>query len=187
MTPAAARRSLKVVATETLSNTASTATPGEARALVQRHAELLVGLEQLRIDLVQALRPVLACLGRGVVGDRLVVDGRVAARAPSAARACEPVPQRLQAPVGRNCGSPFLREISRTTSSSRPGRHGVGLDVGDEAVLVAAADQGLQLPVGVVCRFTHERTGVRLPTASCRARASASARGQRPGPPAAPD
>jgi hypothetical protein len=54
--------SLKVVATETLSNTASTATPASI-ALVQRDAELLVGLEQLRIDLVQALRAVLLRLG----------------------------------------------------------------------------------------------------------------------------
>ena len=33
---------------------------GELLALPQRNAELLVGLEQLRIDLVQALRPVRA-------------------------------------------------------------------------------------------------------------------------------
>ena len=59
MMPISASFSLKVVATETLSNTASTATRPDAsqhRLLVQRDAELLVGLEQLGIDLVEALR-----------------------------------------------------------------------------------------------------------------------------------
>jgi hypothetical protein len=59
MTPASASFSLKVVATETLSNTASTATPASI-LLLQRDAELLVGLQQLRVDLVEALRLLLA-------------------------------------------------------------------------------------------------------------------------------
>ena len=59
MMPMSFSLALKVVATETLSNTASTATPGQNRPLFQRNAELLVGLEQFRIDLVQALGPVL--------------------------------------------------------------------------------------------------------------------------------
>ena len=36
---------------------------GQPRALVQRHAELVVGREQLRIDLGQALGPVAFCFG----------------------------------------------------------------------------------------------------------------------------
>ncbi len=55
---------------------------GEAGALVQRHAELLVGREQLRVHFVEALRAVLL-LRRRVIGDRLVVDRRDAAGAPS--------------------------------------------------------------------------------------------------------
>ena len=51
---------LKVVATETLSNTASTATPASAARSPQRDAELLVGAQQLGIDLVQRLRARLA-------------------------------------------------------------------------------------------------------------------------------
>ena len=35
----------------------------------------------------------------------------------------------------RNCGSRFLREISRTTDLVQPGGNRVRLDVGDEAVL----------------------------------------------------
>ena len=48
----------------------------EARTLVQRHAELLVGGEQFRVDIRQALRPVAARTRRRVVGDGLIVDVR---------------------------------------------------------------------------------------------------------------
>ena len=65
ITPAFFSSSLKVVATETESNTASTATAalafgthdaGQDLLLAQRNAELLVGLEDFRIDLVERLR-----------------------------------------------------------------------------------------------------------------------------------
>ena len=55
MMPTSRSFSLKVVATETLSKTASTATPASNLALAQRNAELLVGLQQFGIDFVQAL------------------------------------------------------------------------------------------------------------------------------------
>ena len=64
MTPAFASSSLKVVTTETLSNTASTATrsprlfatTGKDLLLAQRNAELLVGAQDFRIDLVERLQ-----------------------------------------------------------------------------------------------------------------------------------
>jgi hypothetical protein len=66
ITPALLSSSWKVVATETESNTASTATrervpssrshAGEDLLLAQRNAELLVGLEDFRIDLVERLQ-----------------------------------------------------------------------------------------------------------------------------------
>ena len=65
MTPAASSSLRKVVATETLSNTASTATrrlrrsppstPGEHLLLLDRDAELLVDAQDLGIDLVERL------------------------------------------------------------------------------------------------------------------------------------
>ena len=81
---------------------------GQARALVQRHAELGVGLQQLRVDFLQALGRIRLGLGRRVIGDGVVIDGRVvqvrpvrfahvapvrgrragASRAGTAARAC---------------------------------------------------------------------------------------------------
>ena len=85
MTPTSSSFALKVVATETLSNTASTATPASRARSCSGMPELLVGLEQLGIDLVQALRPVLLLLGRRVVDDRLVVDRRVVDVRPASA------------------------------------------------------------------------------------------------------
>ena len=61
--PQLASFSLKVVATETLSNTASTATPASSCPLLQRNTKLVIGLQQLRIDLVQALGPSLLAFG----------------------------------------------------------------------------------------------------------------------------
>ena len=95
-TPALASSALKVVATETESNTASTAmrpeplppSPSTARvsvallnaeqrfALAQRNAELLVGAQNFRVDLVERLRSVLL-LRRGIIIEVLVVDRAV--------------------------------------------------------------------------------------------------------------
>ena len=57
ITPALAKSSLNVVPIDSLSNTASTATPAD-EPLVQWHAEFLVCLKQLGINLVEALRAV---------------------------------------------------------------------------------------------------------------------------------
>ncbi len=53
MTPSSASFVRNVVATDTLSNTASTATPGEQLLLLERNAELLERLADLGIDLVE--------------------------------------------------------------------------------------------------------------------------------------
>jgi hypothetical protein len=67
MTPAFFNFRLEGRATETESNTRhQRPTPAEHFLLAQRNAELLVGLEQFRIDLVQRFRPRLV-LRRGVI------------------------------------------------------------------------------------------------------------------------
>ena len=79
--------------------------PCQARALVQRHAELRVGLQKLRIDIRKALRPVVLGLGRRVVGDRLIVDRRMKFTcAQCGSRMVQPVPQRLQPPCSQKLG-----------------------------------------------------------------------------------
>ena len=54
--------------------------------LRQRDTELLVGAEQLGVDLVQALGTVLVRLRRRVVNDALVVDLRIVDHRPPRAR-----------------------------------------------------------------------------------------------------
>jgi hypothetical protein len=66
ITPALASSSLKVVTTDTESNTASTATlrsfahAGQDFLFGERNAELLIGAQQFRIDIVDRLRPSVA-------------------------------------------------------------------------------------------------------------------------------
>ena len=136
MTPFSLSFALNVVATETLSKTASTATPGEPRPLVQRHPELLVGLEQLRVHLVEALRAVLLLLRRRVVRDRLVVDRRVVDVRPGRLVHREPVPVGLEPPLGHPVRLALLRRDEAHDVLGQAGRQRLLLDVGDEAGLV---------------------------------------------------
>ena len=99
MMPTFASCSRKVVATETRVEDRVDGDAGELRALAQRNAELLVGLEELRVDVVERLRPVLPRLGRRVVDDRLVVDRRVVDVLPGRLLHREPVAVGLQAPL----------------------------------------------------------------------------------------
>ena len=74
--------------------------PHDARQhllLAQRNAELLVGLEDFRIDLVERLRR-RVLLGRRVVVDVLVVDRRIVDPRPCGLAHGEPVPVGEQAP-----------------------------------------------------------------------------------------
>ena len=121
MMPSSPSFSLKVVATETLSNTASTATPASISRSLKRDAELVVSLEQLGIDFVQAFGAVLLGLGGGVVDDVLVVDGRIMDIGPGRLRHGLPMPKARRRHSSMNSGSFFFAEIRRMTSSFRPG------------------------------------------------------------------
>ena len=123
MMPSARNLSLKVVATDTLSNTASTATPasasarrGECRA--SRTSSGISGSTSSR--LVERLRP----LRRRVVDDVLVVDGVVLDVRPVGLVQRQPGPVRLQPPVEHPAGLAFARRQSarRYPRSARAGR-----------------------------------------------------------------
>ncbi len=109
---------------------------GERRALVQRHPELLVGLEQLGVDLVQALRRVLPLPDRRVVRDRLVVDRLVADVRPARLLHGEPVAEGLEPPFGHPLGLALHGREPADDGLVETGRERVLLDVGDEAGLV---------------------------------------------------
>src|SRR5713101_1225919 len=117
---------------------------GEHLLLLQRNAELAEGLEQLGIDLLEALRPRPLRLGRRVVDDVLVVDGRVADVLPARLLHAEPVVERLEAPLEHELGLVLLRRDEADDVFVQPARDGVRLDVGDEPVLVLPGGQVLE-------------------------------------------
>ena len=132
---------------------------GEPLLLAERDAELLVGRAAAPDRPRRGSSSFFALLRRRVVDDRLVVDRRVTRPSPSRVRLGSAISsQRAVAPSAAtsssHSGSFFLLEISRMTSSFRPGRHRFGLDVGDEAVLVLALGELLE---GRVLRFRHAR------------------------------
>ena len=117
---------------------------GHARepcALVQRHSELCVGLQQLRIDLFETLRTVRLGARRGVVRDRLVIDRGDLHVSPMRLGHLQPVAQRLEPPLRQEGGLVLFTRDQPHDALVQPGRDGVGLDIGHEAMLVAACDQ----------------------------------------------
>jgi hypothetical protein len=84
-----------VVATETLSNTASTATPASRSRSYKGTPSFSKGLGQLGIHFRPALPRLLR---RGVVADVLIVNGRIIAARPRRLRHLQPAPVGLQAP-----------------------------------------------------------------------------------------
>ncbi len=103
---------------------------GQCHLLMQRDAQLVVGLQQLRIDLIQALWLVGHALWRGVVRYRLIVDIRVFDVRPVRRFHLQPLAVGLQTPLGQ----PFR----------------LALFVGDKAhhVFIQTRGQGVRLDVG---------------------------------------
>ena len=118
---------------------------GQQFPLPQGNAQLLVGPQQLGVDLVQALRSVGLGPRRGVVANGLIVDGRVLDVGPGGLLHGEPVAIGLQPPLQQ----PFrLALLGRDQSDDvfvQAGRHRVGIDVGEESVLVFLVGKGLDV------------------------------------------
>ena len=71
---------------------------GQAGPFVQWHAQLVIGLQQFGVDLVQALRPVLVRLRRGKIGNGLEVDRVDLQVRPVWLLHFQPFPVRVQTP-----------------------------------------------------------------------------------------
>jgi hypothetical protein len=107
--------------------------------------------QELGIDFVEALRPVLLRLRRRVVDDVLEVDrGMVHAR-PRGLAHREPVPIGGEAPFEHERRLVLLRRDLADHVLGEAVRNRVGLDVGDEAVLILAGDEVVELR----CRRAH--------------------------------
>ena len=135
MIPSSASLSLKVVATDTESNTASTATPAITFCSCERDAELVEGRLDLRIEIVEALQRRLLLRGR-VVDDVLEVDRREVHVVPL--RFGHPLPDAecVQAPRQQPLRLALLGRDDPDDLLVQPRRDRLGVDVGDEAVLV---------------------------------------------------
>jgi hypothetical protein len=113
--------------------------------LVQRHAELLVGREQLGVDILEALGRVGPRARRRVIRDRLVVDVDDPQVRPAGLLHREPVPIGLQSPFQHERGFLLLGGDEADHGLVEAGRDGIGLDVGDEAVPVFPCDELLEI------------------------------------------
>src|SRR5262245_15555116 len=118
--------------------------PREDLLLLERDAELLVGAAQLRVDLVERLRPFRRRLGSGVIDDVLVVDLRVADVRPGRLGHRQPVAVRLEPPLEHEGRLPLLGGDGPDDLLVQPLRDRVGFDVGGEAVLVVLGRQVLE-------------------------------------------
>ena len=114
--------------------------PGERLLLLDRNAELLVGLEQGRIDLVEALGHVFRTFRGREVGDRLEIDGRVVDRGPVRGRHGQPVAIGLEPPLGHELRFAFTGGDGTHHLFVQTGRQGIGLDLGHEPMLVLGSD-----------------------------------------------
>ena len=114
----------------------------QPRAFMQRDAELGVGGQQLRVDVVEVLRRVQRRARRRIIGDVLIVDGLVVHVRPGRLAHGLPVTECLQAPIEQELRFVLLARYRRDHVLVQSGRQAVGFDVRDESVPVLLIDQG---------------------------------------------
>ena len=114
---------------------------GQRHLFMQRDAQLLVGFQQLGIDLVQRLLQ-RRVLGRGIIIGILVIDLGVMHPGPVGLLHGQPAAERGQAPFQHPFRLALLgRDEAHRVFGQALGRH-VHLDVGDKAVFVLVTDLG---------------------------------------------
>ena len=123
---------------------------GETLLLVERDAELVEGLAQLGVHLIERVERLLL-LGRGVVADGLVIRLRVSHVRPLRLGECLPVAKSFQPPLGKPRRLVLLGGDETDGVFAQARRDGVGLDVRDKAVFVVGGDELLDGVEG----FTH--------------------------------
>ena len=136
---------------------------GQFFALVQGNAQLFVGFQQLRIHFIQALWHILFALGRGIIGNRVVVDFRVADMSPVRLFHFQPATIGFEAPFQH----PFRLFLYGGKAGNdvfvQAGFERVGFDFSHETVFVFPFDQLFHLVVG----GRHDRRSVILSSRAC--------------------
>ncbi len=108
---------------------------------MQRDAQLLVGLEQLGVHLVEALGLVFLTLGRAEIRDRLIVDGRIVQMGPGRRGHLQPLTVGVQAPIEHPLRLTLLLGDEGDGVFIQPRRDRVALDVGHESFFIFATDE----------------------------------------------
>ena len=109
----------------------------QALTLVQGHAEFFVGFQQLRIHLIEALRAILVLRARrGVVADRLIINGLVLHLRPVRLFHCLPMAKGFEPPFEQPLRLVFLGGDMAHHIFVKPGRQRVSLDVSIETPLI---------------------------------------------------
>ncbi len=132
---------------------------GELPALAQRNPQFLVSLQKLRVDVLERLRRVLLRLGRRVIDDRLVVDGRVADVGPGRLLHRRPEAVGAQPPLEHPLRLVLLGREDANDVFIQTSRNRLRLDVRDEAGLVLAVGELQDRRVGgcwVGCLLAHQ-------------------------------
>ena len=138
MTPASASFSLKVVATDTESTMASTATPPR-RSCSAREIPSLSNIARSSGSTSSRLASAGLGLRGRVVADVLVVDRLVGDVLPGRLGQRQPVAVRAQAPFEQPVWLVLLGGDQSDDVLAQPRGDDVGIEIGDEAVLVLAA------------------------------------------------
>jgi hypothetical protein len=115
---------------------------GKELLLGQRDAELFVGPQQLRIDVIEALER-LDALRRRIVDEGVIVDGGIFDVPPVRLFHREPAMVALEPPIQHELGFFFLLGDEADDVLVEPGRDGIRLHVRDEPVCILAVYQRL--------------------------------------------
>ncbi len=118
-------------------------------AFLQRNAQLLVRLQQLRIDVIKALRTVARFLRSRVVADGLIIDGGELHVRPRRLHHFQPVAISLQAPFQQPNGLALLGGDQTNHVFVQPRRHGFLFNVRNETVFVFLCRQNFE--IGLRC------------------------------------
>ena len=140
MTPTSASFSLYVVATDTESTMASTATPLSRSCSAERDTELVEHGPKLGVDLVEAGQLRLRLWGR-VVDDVLVVDRPVVDVLPVRLLQREPVPVGTQTPFEQPVRLALLGRDQPDDVLAQTLRNRVGVQIGRETVPILLAGE----------------------------------------------
>ena len=125
---------------------------GENRLFLQRDTELGVGLQELRIDLVEALGAVFPGLGRRIIDDVVVVDLGVVNVGPGGLFEGEPMPISLETPLEQPLRLFLLGGNQADDVLIQAAGDGVGSNIGDESPLIFLIRKGLDRLRGIAHR-----------------------------------